>query len=168
MRSFAILAAVATIWATPAFAQEASADPARARQLALAERYLDLTQGGELLKQMRQQVEEGYDESSLPADQRAWMVESMADLLEEVMRTTLAEMRDDVADSFTTQELEAAIAFYESPLGRSVLHKQVDMNAELQDVMTPLLIPRMGALMEKFCQRFDCGAATGGAAKETG
>lgn len=167
MRGFAILAVVAALWAAPALAQDAP-DAARTRQLELAGRYLDLTQGGELLKQMRQQIEEGYGESALPAEQRTWMVDNMADVLEDVMQTTLAEMRDDVADSFTTQELEAAIAFYESPVGRSVLHKQVDMTSELQEVMMPLLIPRMSALMEKFCQRFDCGAMAEAAAKETG
>lgn len=167
MRGFAILVAVATIWATPAFAQDASGTE-RVRQLELAGRYLDLTQGGELLKQMREQIEEGYGDSHLPAEQRAWMVENMSGVLEEVMRDTLAELRDDVADSFTAQELEAAITFYESPLGRSVLHKQVDMNSELQEVMAPLLIPRLGALMEKFCQRFDCGAMAEVAGKEQG
>lgn len=165
MRGLAILIAVALVWATPAFAQSAP-DPERARQLELAGRYLDLTQGGDLLKQMRRQIDEGYGESGLPDDQRAWMTENMADLLEEVLRTTLAELRDDVADSFTTQELEAAVAFYDSPLGRSVVRKQVDMNGELQEVMMPLLIPRMTSLMEKFCQRFDCGAMAEAEAKE--
>ena len=73
--------------------------------------------------------------------------------------------RDDVADSFTVQELEAAIAFYDSPIGRSVVRNQVDLNAELQEVMMRLLIPRVTDLMEKYCLRFDCTAVADAAAK---
>ena len=178
MRVIAIIsAAVLAITAGPALAQEApepllrvvreepAPDPARQSHLDLAERYLELTQGGDLVKQMRGQMEQNYGASGLPADQRAWMVESMADLLAEVLTLTIEELRDDVADSFTVQELETAIAFYDSPIGRSVVRKQVDMNMELQQVMMPLLMPRMASLMEKFCVRFDCSALGEAAAK---
>ena len=101
----------------------------------------------------------------MPADQRDWMAESMGDLLTEVMELAIAELRDDVADSFTVQELETAIAFYDSPIGRSVVRKQLDMNMELQQVMMPLLMPRITSLMEKFCLRFDCSALGEAAAK---
>lgn len=165
MRIIVILAVLLAAWAGPAVAQTAP-NPARQSHLDLAERYLDLTQGGDLLKQMRGQIEEGYGESDLPAEQRAWMVENFSEMFTEVMATTLVEMRDDVADSFTVQELETAIAFYQSPIGRSVVRKQVDMNLEIQQVMMPLLAPRMTDLMEKFCLRFDCAALGEAAAKQ--
>ena len=165
MRIFAVIAAILAVAASPAAAQTAP-DAARQRQLDLAERYLTLTQGGDLLKQVRRQIEDGYGESGLPEEQRAWMTENMSDILEDVIEATIAELRDDVADSFTTAELEAAVAFYESPMGRSIVLKQVDMNADIQEVMAPLLIPRMTSLMEKFCQRFDCAALGAAAAKD--
>jgi hypothetical protein len=117
-----------------------------------------LTQGGDLVKQMRGQIEQGFDASGMPAEQRAWMTESFGDLLAEVMPLAIAELRDDVADSFTVEELETAIAFYDSAIGRSVVRKQVDLNVELQQVMMPLVVPRATSLMEKFCLRFDCSA----------
>ncbi len=167
MRVLAVLVAVATLWVTPALAQTASeTDPARTAHLELADRYLELTQGGELMKQMREQIEEGYADVELPADQRQWITQNLSDMLEEVLNLTLTEMRDDVADSFTVQELEASIAFYSSPTGRSVVRKQVDMNAAFQEVMAPLMVPRMGSIMEKFCQRFDCAAIGASAAKD--
>lgn len=165
MRFFAIAAAMLVIFAAPAFAQDAP-DPSREDRLSLADRYLELTQGGDLVKQMRIQLEENYDASNMPVEQRAWMVESMGAMIAEVMALTIEELRDDVADSFTVQELETAIAFYESPTGRSVVRKQVDINMELQEIMTPLLIPRMTSLMEKFCVRFDCEALGEAAAKD--
>jgi uncharacterized protein len=164
MRFIAIVAAAA-LAAGPAFAQTAP-DAGRQSHLDLAGRYLELTQGGDLVKQMRGQMEEGYGASDMPADQRDWMIENMGEMFTEVMALTVEELRDDVADSFTVQELETAIAFYESPIGRSVVRKQVDMNMELQEIMTPLLLPRMTALMEKFCLRFDCQAMGEASAKQ--
>ena len=178
MRIIAIISAAAlTIPAGPALTQtapepllrvvveEPPADPARQAHLELAERYLELTQGGDLVKQMRGQMEQNYGASGMPAEQRDWMVDSMADLLAEVMTLAIEELRDDVADSFTVDELETAIAFYDSPMGRSIVRKQVDMNMELQQVMMPLLMPRMASMMEKFCLRFDCSAMGEAAAK---
>ena len=165
MRLVTVIAAATLALATaPAFAQTAP-DPARESHLDLAGRYLELTQGGEVVKQMRRQLEEGYTDTGLPDEQRAWMTENMAGLLAEVIDETLELLRDDVADDFTVQELEAAIEFYESPVGRSLVRKQVELNFETQQVMMPLLMPRMASLMEKFCVRFDCGALGDAAAK---
>lgn len=165
MRIIVIVAVLLAAWAGPALAQTGP-DPARQNHLDLADRYLELTQGGDLVKQMRGQIEEGYGDSGLPAEQRAWMVENFSEMFTSVMAAVMVEMRDDVADSFTVQELETAIAFYASPIGRSVVRKQVDMNVEIQQVMTPLLVPRMTELMEKFCLRFDCAVLGEAAAKQ--
>jgi hypothetical protein len=166
MRIIAIIAAVLAVAAGPAFAQ-AAPDEARQNHLDLAERYLVLTQGGDLVKQMRGQLEESYDASGMPSEQRAWLIESVSATLAEVMDATVREFRDDVADSFTVQELESAIAFYESPVGRSVVRKQVDMTMDMQETMMTLLMPRMSGLMEKFCLRFDCSALGEAAQKES-
>ena len=147
-------------------AGERAPDPAREAHLELADRYLVLTQGGDLVKQMRAQIEQAYGEAGMPSQQRDWMVRSMGDVLAEVIDLTIAELRDDVADSFTVEELETAIAFYDSPTGRSIVRKQTDLNVEMQQVMAPLLIPRMASMMEKFCLRFDCEALGEAAAKQ--
>jgi hypothetical protein len=164
MRIIAILAVLLAVCAGPVAAQTPP-DAARQNHLNLAEQYLELTQGGDLMKQMRRQIEDGYGEADLPEAQRAWLVDAMADMFEDVMAQAIVELRDDVADSFTVEELEAAIAFYDSTVGRSVVRKQVDLNAELQEVMMRLLVPRVTDLTEKYCLRFDCTAAGGTAAK---
>jgi uncharacterized protein len=164
MRIITILAAMLAMCAGPVWAQTAP-DAARQNHLDLAEQYLELTQGGDLVKQMRRQIEDGYGDAELPPQQRAWLVESMTDMFADVMAQTIVELRDDVADSFTVEELESAIAFYDSPIGRSVVRNQVDLNTELQEVMMLLLIPRVTDLMEKYCLRFDCTAMGGAAAK---
>lgn len=165
MRIIAILAVALVMSAAPAAAQTAP-DSAREAQLALAGRYLELTQGGDLLKQMRGQIEDSYGESDLPAEQQAWLVEHLGALFTDVLQATITEMRDDVADRFTAPELEAAVGFYESPLGRSLVRKQVDLNGDIQRVMIPMLLPRITELGEKFCVRFDCAAGPGAMNKQ--
>lgn len=167
MRAFVIIAAAWLAFAAPAAAQSTETpDPARERHLALAGEYLELTQGGDLFKQVRGQLEEEFGGTEMPADQRAWMTDQLTEMFEEVMTATIRELRDDVADSFSITELEGAIAFYASPLGRSVVSKQLDLNFEIQRVMAPMMITRIAGLTEKFCQRFDCDALAESAAKD--
>lgn len=163
-RLIGLAAAMLLCGAVPAAAQTGS-DPAREEQLALADRYLTLTQGGDVLKQLRRQIEDSMSGQAMPAEQSAWMTENLSTMLQEVVTATIAEMRDDVADDFTTEELQSAVAFYESPLGRSVVRKQVDLTAEMQETIAPLIMPRLATMMEKFCIRFDCEAMDTGAAK---
>ncbi|SFS80052.1 DUF2059 domain-containing protein [Brevundimonas viscosa] len=166
MRASVIIAAIWLALAAPAAAQSTGTpDGGRERHLALAGQYLELTQGGELFKQLREQIEADYVGSGLPAEQQTWVADEVTNMVREVMNDTIRELRDDVADSFTVAELQAAIDFYTSPLGRSLVRKQVELNFEMQRVMTPMLMPRMVGLMEKFCQRFDCEALAEAEAK---
>jgi len=164
MRFLVLFAALFALSAGPVLAQDAP-DAARQRHLDLAGRYLELTSGEDSVKVIREQLEAGYAEAELPADQRAWLTDQMTSLFEEVMALTIAEVRDEVADSFTVAELEAAVAFYETPLGRSIANKNIEIGLAIQEAMMPLLLTRMTSMNEKFCQRFDCAATGRTAAK---
>lgn len=164
MRLLASFIAVFMLGVGPVLAQEAP-DAARQHQLDLAERYLELTQGSDVTKAFRDYIEETYDASNLPADQRIWLTDQMTAMLEEVMALTLAEVQEDVADSFTTAELEAVVAFYETPMGRSIARKTVGLGVEMQEAMMPHLMTRVTTMGEKFCQQFDCSEMADAAAK---
>ena len=158
MRVLAIIAAVLAVSAAPAIAQEAP-DAARQAQLQRADRYLELAQGSGMAKVVRQQLDEFYGDGSVPEDQRAWLTEAMVDMYEDVMEVVVAEMRDDVADQFTAGELDALIAFYDTPIGRSIITKEAEISLSMEQAMMPHLMGRMAAVGEKFCLRFDCSAA---------
>ena len=159
MRLLAGIAAVLMVSASPVVAQEAP-DPAREAQLDLADRYLELAQGSGMDKAVRQQLEAFYAEGALPEDQRVWLTETMATVYEDVMALVIAEVRDDVADRFTAAELEALIAFYDTPMGRSIVGKEVELSLAMEQAMMPHLMSRMAAVGEKFCLRFDCSATS--------
>lgn len=164
MRLIAIIAAVLVASTAPAFAQTAP-DAERQAQLDRADRYLELAQGSGMNKIVRQQLEDFYGDGSMPADQRDWLTENMTDIYEDVLELAVADVRDDVADSFTAPELDALIAFYDTPLGRSIITKEAEINMALQQAMMPHLMTRMATVGEKFCQRFDCSEMAGAASK---
>jgi hypothetical protein len=164
MRLLVSFIALFVLCVGPVLAQDAP-DAARERQLDLAGRYLQLTQGGDAAKLVRSYMEDAYAEMDLPADQQVWLTDQMTLMFEEVMAATIADVRDDVADAFTTAELEAAVAFYETPMGRSIARKTMEMSLEMQEAMMPHLMPRIASMDDKFCQRFDCTEITEAAAK---
>jgi len=164
MRFLVLFAALVAFSAGPVLAQNAP-DAARQHQLELAGRYLQLTQGADTMKLVRERLEDGFGEGDMPADQRAWLTDQMISMFEEEFQAAIAEVRDDVADSFTPAELEAAVAFYDTPMGRSIARKDLEMSAAMQEAMLPNLTARMMSMSEKFCQRFDCTAMGETAAK---
>lgn len=155
MRAFSIIAtSVALLCAAPAAAQDAPS----AEQLALAQRYLELSQGTAMTDLIKSQLEEAYGKSELPAAQREWLTTNMAATMTRVMEQSMLDIRDDVALLFTEEELRATIAFYEAPIGQSIVTKSIELGVEMQQAMVPHLTEGMTKLSEKYCARFTCDA----------
>lgn len=157
-----LLAAVWLALAAPAAAQDAPAD---ARRLALAQQYLEVTQGENLRKTITAYFEEAFAKSEMPADQRDWLTQNMAVAFDQAMQATFADLTDDVAELFSEEELEAMIAFFDAPLGRSITEKSFEFGVRLQTVMTPHLTEAFTQLGEKYCARFECEAGEDASAK---
>ncbi|WP_420479387.1 DUF2059 domain-containing protein [Brevundimonas sp. FT23028] len=161
MRVLVLVAAVFSLCAGPALAQDA----ARERQLDLAGRYLQLTQGTDATKIMRGYLDEAYGEMDLPDDQRTWLADQFSTIFEEALSIAIGEVRAEVADTFTAAELEAAVGFYETPMGRSIARKNLEAGMALQQAMMPYVLESVTSLSEKFCLRFDCTELGEAAAK---
>ncbi|HWQ88048.1 hypothetical protein [Brevundimonas sp.] len=144
--------------AGPAAAQDDEA----ARRLVLAEQYLELTQGASLRKTLEGYFEEAFAKSEAPAEQRDWLTENMSAAFDAAMQATFADLTDDVAEIFTVQELEALVAFFDTPMGHSITGKSFELGVRLQAAMAPHLIAAFTQLGEKYCARFECPAAEGG------
>ncbi len=160
-----VILLLAAVWlglAAPAAAQDAAGD---ARRLALAEQYLEVTQGETLEKSINAYFDEAFAKSEMPDDQRDWLTRNMAVAFEQAMQATFADLTDDVAELFSEEELEAMIAFYDTPLGRSITEKNFEFGVRLETVMTPHLTEVFTQLAEKFCARFECEAGEEAASK---
>lgn len=147
--------------AAPAMAQATVQDGDAAHRLALAEQYLELTQGPNLRKTVEGYFEEAFAKSDAPVEQRAWLTENIAAVFEVAMDATFADLTDDVAEIYTAEELEAMIAFFDTPMGRSITVKSFDFGVRLQAVMMPHLATAFAQLGEKYCARFECEATEG-------
>ncbi|WP_420471861.1 DUF2059 domain-containing protein [Brevundimonas sp. FT23042] len=152
MRVLVLVVAFFSLCAGPVLAQDA----ARERQLELAGRYLQLTQATDATKVLRDFLEEAYGEMDLPDDQRAWLADQFTTVFQDAMTFAISEVRAEVADTFTIAELEAAVAFYETPMGRSIARKNLEAGLALQQAMMPHVYGSVTSLSEKFCLRFDC------------
>lgn len=141
----------------PAVAQDGDA----ARRLVLAGQYLELTQGSSLKKTLESYFEESFAKSDAPPGQREWLTENMSVAFDTAMQATFADLTDDLAEIFTLQELEALVAFFDTPLGRSISEKNFELGVRTQAAMEPHLIAAFTQLGEKYCARFECEARAG-------
>lgn len=159
MRVFCSLAAsAALLCAGPVWAQSAPS----AERLALAQQYLELSQGTAMTEAIKGQLEETYARAELSAAEREWLTTNMTATMSRVMEQSMVDMRDNVAVLFTEEELRATIAFYETPIGQSIVNKSFELGLEMQQTMMPYLLEGMTKLSEKYCARFVC--ETGGVA----
>lgn len=146
--------------ATPALAQDATA----AHRLELAERLIELSSGDGFEKVFEQQIE-----SQLAAlgDARTpeanWMRVNIPRLVLQAMNRMMPELAALYADVFTEAELEAQLALYESPVGRSIANKAVGMSVRLQNILTVAMADYFDEFSSKYCAEFDCSG--GGIAK---
>lgn len=158
MRILTVLALGLSLFAAaPAAAQDGDT----AHRMALAEHYLELTQGPNLRKTVEAYFGDLFAKSEMPAEQRAWWTENTASAFDVAMEATFADLTDDVAEIYTAEELEAMIAFFDTPTGRSITLKSFDFGIRMQTVMMPHLTTAMTQLGEKYCARFECGALEG-------
>jgi hypothetical protein len=71
------------------------------------------------------------------------------------MDATFADLTDDVADIYTAEELEAMIAFFDTPTGPLRSRSRVStFGVRMQAVMMPHLVAAFSQLGEKYCARF--------------
>jgi hypothetical protein len=121
--------------ATAAFAQEI--DPA---QLALARKYVDLTNKGQLYEVIL--VQTAQKTSDLFVTQDPKNADKINDVIGKILETYKGK-RDDLfnqvariyAVSFTPAEMQQIVDFYSSPAGQKLANNAADINTSVQKVM---------------------------------
>jgi len=65
---------------------------------------------------------------------------------------------------FGRPNVEAQIAFYESPLGPSIANKTMQLGVRQQAILGEAIQAYVEEFTNKYCDRFDCSAAAAGKA----
>lgn len=157
------LAVLVLLCGTPAWAQQ-SAGNASAENRALARRVVEITTPDfdkQILAHMRDAVAEARLTELNPEVGR-WMEKNAGPLLLPLMRQFMEDIIELYARRFTTEELGAMVAFYETPLGMAIADKQVSIGIETGGMIEPLMQRYAEELFKKLCDEIDCGAAAAG------
>lgn len=108
------------------------------------------------------------DGAALSAEQTEWWRRQLPEALIDISEGIAAVYAPLYADRMTRAELEALLAFYETPAGREILRKTTEIGFEVGGAAMLAAIEGLQGLQVKFCCEFDCAAleaAALGAAK---
>lgn len=165
MRALVMMVVVMALAVSPASAQttQTAGEAERALRMELAERYLQLSQGESLRKALQGYYQDMMAKSEIGAVEKEWVVAQMVGATDELAQTVFTDVRDDLADLYTMAELEALVAFSESPEGRSIANKSIQMAVIVQEATLPRMVAMMDDVRVKYCARFGCetGSASG-------
>ncbi|MBX3478394.1 MAG: DUF2059 domain-containing protein [Brevundimonas sp.] len=156
-RILGLVAALCLAFASPVLAQEPDA-----RRVELAERLMEASQGdylNNLSKLMEQEVTSAMGGmETLPADQAAWLRRNVPDMAVRMVQDMLPRIATLYAETFTEEELEAQLALYEGPLGRSIANKGMRLGIAQAQLMQEAQVRYLQEMITKFCADFDCAA----------
>ena len=84
------------------------------------------------------------------------------EVMAEVMQSTMTRMVDGMvavyADIYTYEELAALVAFYESPVGRSIMEKAPLATPYIVELMNEIMPDMMRQMVDGMCDRMECTA----------
>jgi hypothetical protein len=146
---------------------QAAAPPAvSAKSEALVRRYLKAihferlmdTMISAMLPVMSDQVAQQHP--SLTSEQRAMISEVVRDTMrEDLMPKMLEKMVPIYAQTFTESELEAIVAFYETPVGQSMIEKTPSLAPKSAEVVRELMPEMQKDVLIRLCARITCPQA---------
>lgn len=153
-----ILVALATLAlaVTPVGAQERTPS---ARQLELARKYVQQVQGADIEEAIRETVRaqaSARGKSNLSSEEQKALESIVVELGADFVARLLDRMAPIYARTFTEAELEAVIAFNETPIGRSILSKTISLASEQQLVLQELFPDFIGKLIVRLCALEKC------------
>jgi hypothetical protein len=128
----------------------------------LAEKIISLTNMNRMLEQTKEQVlqmeSQMMDQFDIPADQKAAAAAFRKKLTEKTFEImSFDNMHDEYAalfaEVFTLDELKGLVAFYESPVGRSMIEKQpviIQRAMQITQKRMAVLVPEIQKMAKEF------------------
>lgn len=145
----------------PAVAAAPVADAASARKLELARRYFSALHYEETMSSMLEGLDpllamgDEFRDEADQADSEAMRAASR-DAMVALTPKLIEGMTPIVAGLFTEPELEALVAFYESPVGQSVIKKAPQMMEPTSKLMMSLMPGYLTDVLDRYCAKATC------------
>ncbi|MBB4083554.1 DUF2059 domain-containing protein [Brevundimonas lenta] len=161
----AALLATAAIPATASAAVEPpqAATAPSTRQLDLSRRYISLMMSDQFESVIHEMLGDEFDNDSsarnLPEEDRRMIIDLTAELTTDMVPQMIEAMVPAYAAAFTEEELVALIAFYETPLGRSIAEKTITVMPEANRAIMSVIPQMLDKLATRMCQRYRCTPA---------
>lgn len=155
------LLTVAALFGLFAVGPVAAQDRGLVQRTALAERVIRLSAGPNFTKVMEAMIADQLakaDTEGQGAEEAAWLRSNAPRMLTAMVDDMMADMVPHYASTFTVEELEAQIAFYDSPVGRQVATKTLQLSAVMNEITIEHLTAFTEELITKYCAQFDCEA----------
>ncbi len=154
--------AVVTLPTAPVAAQstEQATSPPTPRRMTLARQYLDLLMTDQFEGVVHQMLGAEFENDSamqgLPDEDRRMIVSLTAELTADMVPQMITEMVPVYAATFTEQELDALVAFYDTPLGRSIANKSIEVMPEAERAIMSVVPQLLEKMATRMCQHYGC------------
>lgn len=130
------------------------------RKLELTRRYIELMMSDQFETALGQMIGDesmrDANVSAMPDEDRRFLVDLTTELVTDMVPQMIAEMAPVYASVFTEEELEALLGFYDTPMGRSIAAKTVQVMPEANRAVMAV-VPRMLEKMAmRMCQHYRC------------
>lgn len=146
-------------------AAQASAPAARpadfeARET-LIRRYFEVIQFEKLMNvSMESMMGTMLADTDIPEDKYEVVEDSVLEAFAVVMPQMIEASIVMYAEAFTLEELEGLVAFYESPIGRSVMAKSVILSRNAGEILARFQPMMEEETLRRLCAQIDCPAGT--------
>lgn len=154
--------AVVTFPAAPGAAQpmeQAAASPSP-RRMALARQYLDLLMTdqfeGVIHQMLGTEFENDREIQAMPDADRRMLLSLTAELTADMVPQMITEMVPVYAATFTEEELTALVAFYDTPMGRSIANKSIQVMPEADRAIMSVVPQLLDKMATRMCQHYNC------------
>lgn len=166
----AALLTATTLTAAPALAQQSedrievrAPQAPSARQMELSRRYLDLMFTdqfeGVIHEMLGEQMTSDAAMQDVPDEDRQFLISLTSELVTDMVPLMITEMVPVYASQFTEEELQALVDFFETPMGRAIAQKNVEVMPEANRAVMAVVPQMLEKMATRMCQHYGCTAA---------
>lgn len=152
----AALVACFSLYGVSAAAAQDATPGSEARRLQLAGELIAVSTGRNMSKMLEDYVASELEAMGAEGEEADWMRTNMPPMMSRMVERMMADMRPAYAETFTVAELEAQIAFYSTPMGRTIAEKTVQLGIAQEDAMQAAVEVFTAEFERKFCAAFYC------------